>query len=77
MDNVVLLPYTFNRTLNNNQDISQYVVNRRFDEKLHDDAPALCADGFADADLSGALGDGDQHDMHVPQAGLRPVRGVQ
>ena len=29
MDNVVLLPYTFNRTLNNNQDISQYVVKAK------------------------------------------------
>ena len=29
MDNVVLLPYTFNRTLNNNQNIEQYVVKAR------------------------------------------------
>ncbi|MCI8915707.1 MAG: FtsX-like permease family protein [Oscillospiraceae bacterium] len=29
MDNVVLLPYTFNRTLNNNQQISDYVVKAR------------------------------------------------
>ncbi|MDE6922072.1 MAG: ABC transporter permease [Oscillospiraceae bacterium] len=29
MDNMVLLPYTFNRTLNNNQDISQYVVKAK------------------------------------------------
>ncbi len=29
MDNVVLLPYTFNRTLNNNQEINQYVVKAR------------------------------------------------
>ena len=29
MDNVVLLPYTFNRTLNNNQDINQYVVKAK------------------------------------------------
>ena len=29
MDNVVLLPYTFNRTLNNNEQIRQYVVKAR------------------------------------------------
>jgi len=29
MDNVVLLPYTFNRTLNNNQQINEYVVKAR------------------------------------------------
>ena len=29
MDNVVLLPYTFNRTLNNNQEVNQYVVKAR------------------------------------------------
>ena len=29
MDNVVLLPYTFNRTLNNNQEITQYVVKAK------------------------------------------------
>ena len=29
MDNIVLLPYTFNRTLNNNQEINQYVVKAK------------------------------------------------
>ena len=29
LDNMVLLPYTFNRTLNNNQQINQYVVKGR------------------------------------------------
>ena len=38
------------------------------DQKLGDNAFALCADGLADTDLPGALGHGDQHDVHDPDA---------
>src|SRR5699024_2153009 len=39
-----------------------------FNQKLDNDASALGADGLADADLPGALGDGDQHNVHNADA---------
>ncbi len=39
-----------------------------FDEELPDDVLAAGADGFADTDLAGALGDADQHDVHHADA---------
>ena len=39
-----------------------------FDQELGDDALALGTDGLADTDLPGALGDGDQHDVHNADA---------
>src|SRR5215831_14134566 len=36
------------------------------DQKLAEDVGALGADGLADADLTGSLGDGDEHDVHHP-----------
>ena len=39
-----------------------------FDQKLDEDVVALGADGFAHADFAGALGDGDQHDVHHADA---------
>src|ERR1051325_10397145 len=42
--------------------------DRGLDEELHQDVARRCADSFADADLAGALGDGDQHDVHDADA---------
>ena len=39
-----------------------------FDQELGEDVVALGADGFADADLAGAFGDGDEHDVHHADA---------
>ncbi len=39
-----------------------------FDEELSEDVGGFCADGFADADLSGAFNDGDEHDVHHADA---------
>src|ERR1041385_1960412 len=38
------------------------------DEELGEDVLLLGANGLADADLPGALGYGDQHDVHNPDA---------
>ena len=40
----------------------------RFEQKLKNDREPGCADRFADADLFGALGDGDEHDIHHADA---------
>ena len=39
-----------------------------FDEKLQQDVATVRADGHADADLAGALGDADEHDVHDADA---------
>ena len=39
-----------------------------FDEELHEDGGRGSADGFAEADLAGALGDADEHDVHDADA---------
>src|SRR6185369_10341432 len=39
-----------------------------FDQELRENVVALGADGFADADFAGALGDRDQHDVHHSNA---------
>src|SRR5439155_1600812 len=39
-----------------------------FDEKLQKDVPTGGADGHADADLAGPLGDADEHDVHDADA---------
>src|SRR5947209_4221901 len=42
-----------------------------FDEELTLDVHGSCAEGFADADFAGALGDGDEHDVHDADAAER------
>ncbi len=42
-----------------------------FDEELAADVDGGCAESLADADLAGALGDGDQHDVHHADAAER------
>ena len=37
-----------------------------FDQELGEDRAALRPDRLPDADLAGALGDGDEHDVHHP-----------
>src|SRR6185312_9768113 len=39
-----------------------------FDQKLHEDVAATGADGHANADFAGPLGDADEHDVHDPHA---------
>ena len=40
----------------------------RFDEELQQDVVAARAERLADADFAGALGDGDEHDVHDDDA---------
>ena len=42
-----------------------------FDEELAADVACGGAESFADADLAGALGDGDEHDVHDADAAER------
>jgi hypothetical protein len=39
-----------------------------FDEELEEDGGGSGADGLAEADLAGAFGDGDEHDVHDADA---------
>ncbi len=39
------------------EDAAEQRQHRRLDDKLGEDVPLLCADGEADADFAGALGD--------------------
>src|SRR5262249_48903426 len=39
-----------------------------FDQELHQDVVATCADSFAHADLAGTLGDRDEHYVHDDDA---------
>ena len=39
-----------------------------FEEELQEDVSAAGADGHADADLAGPLGDADEHDVHDADA---------
>ena len=41
------------------------------DEELAADVDGCCSESFADADLAGALGDGDEHDVHYADAAQR------
>src|SRR5579872_5301569 len=40
----------------------------RLDQELQKDVFSACAEGLADADLAGALGDGYKHDVHDDDA---------
>src|ERR1700761_9390970 len=42
--------------------------NQAFKKELREDVAAACAKGFEDADLAGALCDGDEHDVHDAHA---------
>ena len=42
--------------------------DHRFDDKLHTDAAIGGAQSFSGANLTGALGDGNQHDVHHTDA---------
>ena len=39
-----------------------------FDQELDQNSSAFSADGFANADLAGALGNGNKHDVHDSNA---------
>jgi hypothetical protein len=43
--------------------------DQRLREELEEDVAAARAEGLFDADLAGALLDGDQHDVHEADAG--------
>ncbi len=42
--------------------------DQAFEQELREYVAAACAEGFEDADLAGALGDGDEHDVHDADA---------
>jgi hypothetical protein len=42
--------------------------HHRLDQELREDVEAAGADGLANADLAGALGHRDEHDVHDPNA---------
>src|SRR3954471_9632356 len=50
------------------QHSSQQAEGQRFDQELHQDIHPGGAESFTNADLTGALGDRDQHDIHDPDA---------
>ena len=52
----------------NAQETAQQAEGDRFEQELGQDVPFERADGLADADLAGALGDADQHDVHDADA---------
>src|SRR5690349_15068472 len=43
---------------------AEYRERRRFDEELVQDVAAACTERFSNADLAGAFGNGDEHDVH-------------
>ena len=49
-------------------DAAQQRQHHRLGQELAQDGAPGRADGLADADLAGAFGDGDQHDVHDPDA---------
>ena len=52
----------------NTQTAAHHALHHRLHEKLLQNGAPAGADGLADADLPGALGDGDQHDVHDADA---------
>ena len=48
----------------------------RFGEELPDDIAPTRANGFANADFAGALGDGHQHDVHDADAADEQADGT-
>src|ERR1700737_1639032 len=48
-----------------------------FQQKLPGYVLALGADGFADANLAGALGDADEHDVHYAHAANQQSAGTE
>ena len=50
------------------EETAQQADGDRFEQELGQDVSFESADGLADADLTGALGDADQHDVHDANA---------
>ncbi len=50
------------------EDPAEQTQGQRFHQELEEDVPPGGPQGLPDADLPGALGDADQHDVHDPDA---------
>src|SRR5262245_30856151 len=60
---------------NHAQDSAEGSQRHGFEQELADDVAFAGADGFTDADLAGALGDADEHDVHHADAADQQTHG--
>src|SRR5262245_25120595 len=60
---------------NHAQDSAEGSQRHGFEQELADDVAFAGADGFTDADLAGALGDADEHDVHHADAADQQAHG--
>src|SRR5688572_23849677 len=57
-------------------DAADFAEDDGFEDELCHDVALFGADGAADANLAGALGDGDEHDVHDADAGSEEGDGT-